>query len=331
MLKKSRLVAVFIVLLMLISVFTMLANPAESAAVSDEENELTPSEEHGWLSDLGGDIDTDDERPYRDVFVGQKDVDITPEYTFNQSSDGPNYRDGLNISHMISYHHEDLDLKKLREGAEWESEDELDWETVSSADDPFDWIDSEDSSETHFGTTDEGIFPQTNHLPTLRFDVDEEASTGIYRIPLRLRCDIYNDSDGTWGGQENTIEYIYLELSGNAEVDDITLDPGMEFETVDVEVENIGDFDLRDVFLTLEENDLQDDYENQVTIHNPDDTSYVSEIEGEEDFNFRFSVPFDMAPGEYEVDYIIESTLIEEEEEVEITEHGTITVTITPQ
>ncbi|MFO7793259.1 MAG: hypothetical protein R6W73_09840 [Candidatus Saliniplasma sp.] len=332
MLKRKRLVAVFIVLLLVVSVFTMLAKPAEGAAVSDEElaedeyGELT--EEYGWLHDvdINGVISDADDEPFNDVFVGQREVSMRPSFMENVTED---VNDEANITHSEI---ETTEIVRLV-GDDWTSDDEDDWEDGS---DQFDWITDTVYEDTGEFNRQDGFNPpnEEDFAGSFEFNIPSEATPGIYRLPIDMRITNYSDASGLWYGPHENLEYVWLEISGNAEVEDFDLDPGMEFETEPVNVENVGESDLRDVSLTLDESDLEDDDDNQVTIHNPDDTAYVDSINlgppdgGNRDFRFTFSVPFDMTPGEYEVDYTIEATLIEDEEEVDIIEHGTIIVTI---
>ncbi|MGM0405377.1 MAG: hypothetical protein ACQEQM_04470 [Thermoplasmatota archaeon] len=312
MLKRNRLMAVFIVLLMVFSVFTMLAKPTEGAAVSDEE--LTSDPEYGWLNavEINGDFSDVDDEPEEDVFVGQKEISMRPYFNENVTEQP---LDSANITHS------EVDTENIDRlvGDDWESNNSADWINGSNN---FEWI-----TDTIYTNT--GEFSGVEEFAgNFEFDIPNEATPGIYRIPIMMQIENYSSATDQWYGSHENWEYVWLELAGNTEVEDRTLEPGIEFANRPITVANVGNSDLEDVSLMLDESDLVDEEGTEVTIHNPDDTSYVDYISQgwSNQFNFRFTVPFEMEPGEYEVDYEITATR-EEDDEI-ITEHGTVTITI---
>ncbi len=285
-----------------------LAENAQGAGVSDQE--LTPNENYGWLNavQVDGQYSDGADEPDMDCYIGQKEVTIQPQFE-------ENFTDWANITDQRIL---TGNVKRLT-GADWTSNESADW---TDGTDSFNWVDSEQ-------TTDTGPFTGSEWLHTYEFDVPNEATTGIYRIPLRLT--IKNGTfGGNWHGPYQDIEYIYIEIAGNTEVapGGITVMPGIEFKQVSVPVHNQGDQILQDVSLHLEESDLSDDEGNQITIHNPDDTSYLGSLYvGETDqVYYRFTVPDDMESQDYEVEYSI--TLTRSGDAVSVTEHGTMTVTV---
>lgn len=319
MLKAKKLMAVLTVMLLVFSVFAMLAPGAEGAAVSDEDE--TPSEEYGWLNEVeinGNQASTPNE-PNEDVYVGENDVDMLP--TFRE-----NITDNINDEANITHSEVEVDNVQRLIGDDWTSNDTTDWEDGS---DTFEW--NTDTIYTDTGSFNWALTGSEEFAGSFGFDIPNEATPGIYRIPIMMQIENYSSTTNQWYGPHETSEYIWLEVSGNAEVDDRKLEPGIEFAQRGITVENIGNSDLEDVYLELTESDL-DDGQNQVTIHNPDDTAYVDEITqgfpyfGTRDFNFRFTVPEQMGPGEYEVDYTFEATRTTDEETV--TEHGSIIIDI---
>ena len=315
---KKTFAALFVVMLLVVSVLTMLANPAEGAAVSDEE--LTPDDEYGWLSrvDIDGAWANIPNEPDEDIYVGQSDVEMLLYYTENITQAGEEWQ----ITHS------EIDTEEIvrfvGDEDEWYSEDDNDW--VDGTGNLINWRpdDGQMTSPTDASTDTEEDFDSE-----FIFDVSYEATPGIYKIPVEVKLRNRTIGEEDWEDEVDSLEYVWLELSANAEVSDFTLDPGMEFENVDVGVENIGEENLEDVYLTLEENDIG----NDVTIHNPENKAYVNNIwPGQsEDFTFTFTVPLDEESDFYEVDYTIEATLIEDEDNpIDIVEHGTIIVTINP-
>nr|AGF93018.1 hypothetical protein FLSS-7_0027 [uncultured organism] len=296
----------------------------EGAGVSDQD--MTESEEFGWLTgvSINGEESDTRTRPYNDVFIGQKEVEIQPEYTFNQSA--AQGKHGLNVSYATT-RPQARDLEILENGA-WDSEG-AEWDEVNES--PFDWDVYEKSIPLYFGNTDDKPWddPLTRDLWTFTFDVSEEANPGIYRIPLKLRADIYNASAETWSGQQITYEYVYIELAGNAKVaaNDVTVTPGTEFEETSVPVENQGEQDLTHVNLTLDVS--ESDLSNQgVFIHDPKETTYMKELPhgSSRNFPFRITTPLDASPGNYEVEYTLMGT--REEDDVKVTENGTVMITV---
>ncbi|MFW6040682.1 MAG: COG1361 S-layer family protein [Thermoplasmatota archaeon] len=308
--KKWRLVAGLTVLLLVVSTLTFLVIPAEGAGVSDEE--LTPNDEYGWLDGvrLDGTFFDTDEEPEMDCFVGEKEIPLEPRFYENFTGQA-----NVTYSEILTD-----DIVRLA-GDEWDSMDEDDWVDGS---DTFEWI-------TDVIYDDTGAFTSIamgTYIGTFEFNVTNEANPGIYRIPVELQ--VTNETGGTWYGPHTNLEYVYLEISGNAGVNDIEIDPGIEFERIPISVQNQGDTDLEDVSLTLDQSDMVDEEDNEITIHNSDHTSYIDYIlsGGSRDMYFRFSVPLNMEHGDYDVGY--ELTATRADEEVVITEEGTFTLTIEP-
>jgi len=316
MLRGKKIVTVIIVLFMLVSIFAMLFNSAEGAAVSDED--LTPNDEIGWLAgvNINGDISFAGDEPDNDLFIGQKDNQLRPIFQENLTED---FFDVANITHSEVLEEEVMRLV----GDDWTSEDNADWVDGT---DSFDW-----TVPVIYEMT--GGFTGDNYIAgPFEFHIPDEATPGIYRIPIEMMVTNYSDSANQWYGPHQNLEYVWLEISGNAVVQDRNLEPGIDFANRPITVEVVGDSDLEDVYLKLDDSDLVDDHGNQVTIHNPESTSYVSEISlawpqnGIADFNFRFTVPFDMEPDDYDVDYSLTAT--RSEDDVTVIEHGTFTITV---
>ncbi len=308
--EKKSIAALFVVALLLISLLIIMANPVKGAAVSDEE--LTPDDEIGWLSDLE---EFDIEEPDEDIFVGQKDVSMTPSFTENVIED---WDDEVNITQTQIL----VDEVARLVGDEWQSDQDNDW---LASPDTFQW-----TRDTIYVNTGDFSGPpdfnaETPFAGTFKFDVSNEATSGIYRFPIRMVLSNYSASLDQWYQHEDLIEYVWLEISPS--VNDFTLNPGEVFKDIDVTASNFGDYDLKDVYLTLEEDDIGDD----VTIHNPDNKAYVDSIDSHEqkNFNFRFTVPLGEEPGQYEVGYTLEATMMDDDEDQnDIIEHGTIMITI---
>jgi len=312
---KKTFAAVFVVLLLVVSVLTMLANPAEGAAVSDEE--LTPDDEYGWLSGMHEDSDIDDTgEPDEDVFVGQKEIVMWPVFQENITQDEEEWQ--ITKAQLIF---EDI-VRFVGEEDEWDSDDDDDW--VYGTGDFINW----DPIDGEIGSTDPTTDDELEFNNSFTFDVSNEVTPGIYRIPIEVSLRNRTQGEEDWEDEVESLEYVWLEISATKELTDFTLDPGIEFANIEVPVANEGYNHLDDVYLTLEEDDIGDD----VTIHNPDNTAYVNFIPAglTRDFTFTFTVPLDEEPGAYEVDYTIEATLMDGEEEISIVEHGTIIVTINP-
>jgi len=292
-------------LFLVISLFTMLVSPVEGAAVSDQT--LTHTEEIGWFTgvSINWRFSDEDSEPYQDVSVGQKNIEMTPRYREN-------------LTQVVGDDVEIVEHNVVTEGImrltgdDWTSDSHLDWVDGSQY---FEW-------EIHTLTDETGPFVgESFFVEPFEFGISNEATAGIYRIPIEMEIE-YNDVTAGDTESYDELEYVWLEV-GNAEVLDFELEPGIEFEQQNVGVRNIGDQHLEDVTLTLDENEEMD-----FTIHNPENRAYTDEIRTNQVsmFNFRFSVPLDTEPGEYDVDYTLEATRSDDAQT--ITEHGTVMVTI---
>ncbi len=284
----------------------------KGAGVSDQN--LTPDETYGWFTEVridGVASDTTDE-PSMDCFVGEKGVEMQPSFHENITQDP---LDAANITHSEVLNDE---VKRLV-GKDWKSMNSTDWVNGSEN---FKWI-----TDTIYAET--GSFEDNQALPgTFEFDIPNEATPGIYRIPINMQITNYSQTNDQWYGPHQVKEYIWVELAGNAVVGDMSIDPGVEFKQKSIMVTNQAETDLNNVTLKLEETDLEDDAGNQVNLHNPDDTTYVNEIvEGSfHNMKFRVTVPKKMEPQDYELDYTLTAT--RETDGKTITERGTVTVTI---
>lgn len=319
-LEKKRLLTVAIALLLVGSILPMLFTPVEGATPENKPDKAIA------INDIIGSMEDTGEPHPDDATVGETYVAFDLELYAQAAPAGTNVTSVV-YSEQPTKLDEDVDYEDAT-GDDW-SEPEVD------PIDDWSW-DTNEMTEGYYNSSHPGNNPYFwvgNYFEDKSwsyFNVSTEAEPGIYNMSVTMNFEREGD---TWTSEELTQHFTFM-ISRNAEVQDRTLQPPLEFEQRTITVANVGDQHLEHVNLTLNEDDLVDSDGTQVTIHNPDDTAYVDIIQWHpdpniilsRDFNFQLTVPLDMDPGEYEVNYTLEATRADDEETV--TEYGTLTITI---
>ncbi|MEF8835693.1 MAG: hypothetical protein V5A76_06015, partial [Candidatus Thermoplasmatota archaeon] len=187
-----------------------------------------------------------------------------------------------------------------------------------------DWIEDWDTNEIGPITVDPGIINQED-FETFRFNVSgtEADHEVIYELTATLE---FNFRGTSYEVYTETFEDI--EVERNLDVDDAEygaqprLMAGEDFQEMMVPIENVGDEDISDIYLTLS------GLPNDVSLR--DSTArYPGQINigATEMVYFRVDVASDLDPGTYEIDYELEAVR-EDDEYVNILEYGTLNIEV---
>lgn len=220
--KMKKITAVLTMLLLVGSVLTILAIPAEGQ-IPD------PPEDRDDFVSLSDQLLSD-----QNIYVGEQEVQFAVEVEALEQD--ANY----NITDVW---------------VEMDPDDELPVSWVNQEEIPAD-----EGANMTVGENNTYVFGSDGADPEpFEFDVDENADPGTYQMDVRI---YYTHANETGDIQDTHLDtYIDFEIMNNVEIVNVdpSLTPGEDFQELEVEIENQGDETLSNISLTLDQGDLPDD------------------------------------------------------------------------
>lgn len=296
--KMKKITAMLTTLLLVGSLLSMSAIPAEGQIADENEDDFVRLENI---------IDPDNGTPIEpmpDIYVGQQGIQFALEVDVVEE-----YRDD---NHNITQVWVEVDPDEELPGT-WENRIEQPGADQEGAN-----MTTDENNTYSFGFTDDDWYDPN----PFEVDIDGDVPAGNYEMEVRVH---YSHADETGEIQDTYFEtYIEFDIVENAEVESVEatrrLRPGQKFQEMMVEIENDGDETISDINLTLNElpNGVSPKY---------DTARYPGELEPGDvgTVYYRYDVDKDMEPGIYdEIEYVLNAV----KEDVNIQEEGNLVIEI---